>query len=43
MAAQLNYNYDTAKGVPGGKAYIDFDKVVTRRNENDPTGFTAAG
>ena len=35
MAAQLNYNYDTAKGVPGGKAYIDFDKVVTRRNENE--------
>ena len=35
MAAQLNYNYDTAKGIPGGKAYIDFDKVVTRRNENE--------
>ena len=38
MAAQLNYNYDTAKGVPGGKAYIDFDKVVTRRNENEGYG-----
>lgn len=34
MAAQLNYNYDTPKGVPGGKHDIAFDEVVSRNNEN---------
>lgn len=33
MAAQLNYNYSTPKGVPGGKADISYDEVVTRTNE----------
>ena len=33
MAAQLNYNYSTPKGVPGGKFDIAFDEVVTRTNE----------
>ena len=33
MAAQLNYSYSTPKGVPGGKADISFDEVVTRMNE----------
>lgn len=31
MAAQLNYNYGTPKGVPGGKFDIAFDEVVTAR------------
>ena len=35
MAAQLNYNYSTPKGVPGGKFDIAFDEVVTRNNENE--------
>ena len=35
MAAQLNYNYGTPKGVPGGKYDIAFDEVVTRKNENE--------
>ena len=35
MAAQLNYNYGTPKGVPGGKFDIAFDEVVTRKNENE--------
>lgn len=35
MAAQLNYNYSTMKGVPGGKYDIAFDDVVTRKNENE--------
>ena len=34
MAAQLNYNYGTPKGVPGGKFDIAFDEVVTRENED---------
>ena len=34
MAAQLNYNYGTPKGVAGGKYDIAFDEVVTRKNEN---------
>lgn len=34
MAAQLNYNYGTPKGVPGGKYDIAFDEVVSRNNEN---------
>lgn len=33
MAAQMNYSYDTPKGVPGGKFGIAFDEVVTRMNE----------
>jgi len=33
MAAQLNYNYGTPMGVPGGKFDIAFDEVVTRSNE----------
>ena len=33
MAAQLNYNYSTPKGVPGGKVDISYDEVVTRINE----------
>lgn len=33
MAAQLDYNYGTSKGVPGGKVDISFDEVVTRNNE----------
>ncbi len=33
MAAQMNYSYDTPKGVPGGKFGIGFDEVVTRMNE----------
>lgn len=33
MAAQLNYDYGTSKGVPGGKVDISFDEVITRRNE----------
>lgn len=35
MAAQKNYSYSTSKGVPGGKADISFDEVVTRINEAD--------
>ena len=35
MAAQLNYNYGTPKGVPGGKFDIAFDEVATRKNENE--------
>jgi hypothetical protein len=35
MAAQLNYNYGTPKGVPGGKFDISFDEVVTRSNEEE--------
>lgn len=33
MAAQMNYSYDTPKGVPGGKFGIAFDEVVTRMSE----------
>lgn len=33
MAAQLDYNYGTSKGVPGGKVDISFDEVITRNNE----------
>lgn len=33
MAAQMNYNYGTPKGVAGGKVDISFDEVVTRQNE----------
>lgn len=33
MAAQLNYDYGTAKGIPGGKVDIAYDEVVTRKNE----------
>lgn len=33
MAAQLDYGYSTPKGIPGGKADISFDVVVTRMNE----------
>lgn len=33
MAAQMDYNYSTPKGVPGGKVDIAFDEVVTRKNE----------
>lgn len=33
MAAQLDYNYGTPKGVPGGKVDISFDEVITRNNE----------
>lgn len=33
MAAQMNYNYGTPKGVPGGKTDISFDEVITRNNE----------
>lgn len=32
--AQLDYNYSTSKGVPGGKADLSFDEVVTRQNES---------
>lgn len=35
MAAQLNYNYSTPKGIAGGKADIAFDEVVTRQNESE--------
>lgn len=35
MAAQLNYNYSTPKGVPGGKFDITFDEVITRNNEEE--------
>lgn len=35
MAAQLNYNYSTPKGVPGGKYDIAFDEVITRNNEEE--------
>ena len=35
MAAQLNYNYRTPKGVPGGKFDLAFDEVVTRANEEE--------
>nr|DAT85049.1 MAG TPA: hypothetical protein [Caudoviricetes sp.] len=35
MAAQLNYNYSTPKGVPGGKFDLVFDEVVTRTNEEE--------
>lgn len=33
MAAQKDYTYSTPKGVPGGKADISFDEVITRINE----------
>lgn len=33
MAAQMDYNYGTSKGVPGGKVDISFDEVITRNNE----------
>lgn len=33
MAAQLNYGFDTPKGVPGGKFDLSFDEVATRMNE----------
>lgn len=33
MAAQTNYNYNTPKGVPGGKFDIAFDEVLSRNNE----------
>ena len=35
MAAQLEYGYKTPKGIPGGKADIGFDAVVTRKNEEE--------
>ena len=35
MAAQLNYNYSTPAGVPGGKFDISFDEVATRSNEEE--------
>lgn len=35
MAAQLNYTYNTPKGVAGGKVDISFDEVVTRMNEEE--------
>lgn len=35
MAAQLNYNYSTPAGVPGGKFDIAVDEVVTRNNESN--------
>jgi hypothetical protein len=31
--AQLNYNYDIPKGIPGGKFDLSDDHVVTRLNE----------
>lgn len=33
MAAQLNYSFDTPKGVAGGKVDLAYDEVVTRQNE----------
>lgn len=33
MAAQLNYNYETAKAVAGAKVDLADDVVATRRNE----------
>ena len=33
MAAQMDYSYSTRKALPGAKADIRFDEVVTRRNE----------
>lgn len=33
MAAQMNYNYGTPKGVPGGKFDLAYDEVVSRNNE----------
>ena len=33
MAAQIDYSYSTRKALPGAKADIRFDEVVTRRNE----------
>lgn len=35
MAAQLDYGYRIPKGIPGGKADIGFDAVVTRKNEEE--------
>lgn len=35
MAAQMNYNFSTPKGVVGGKYDLAFDEVVTRSNENE--------
>lgn len=35
MAAQLNYTYSTPLGVPGGKADLVLDVVVTRINEEN--------
>ena len=35
MAAQLDYGYRTPKGIPGGKADISFDEVITRANEEE--------
>ena len=33
MPAQMSYSYSTPKALPGAKADIRFDEVVTRRNE----------
>ena len=33
MAAQMNYDYGTPKGVPGGKFDLAYDEVVSRINE----------
>lgn len=33
MAAQMNYSFDTPKGVAGGKVDLAYDEVVTRQNE----------
>ena len=35
MAAQLNYDYSTPKGVPGGKFDLAYDEIVTRMNEEE--------
>lgn len=35
MAAQLNYNYSTPKGVPGGKFDLADDVVASRINEEE--------
>lgn len=42
MSAQLDYNYGTSKGVPGGKVNLADDEVITRQNE-EKDGVMKAG
>lgn len=38
MAAQLNYDYGTPKGIPGGKADLNTFEMVNTRSNEEPTG-----
>lgn len=35
MAAQMNYSFDTPKGIAGGKVDLSYDEVITRQAEGE--------